>query len=278
MSAKSAITEEELRKMFDENFGRLRVESGHSLGREVQAAAWLQVSRYWHKLRNIAESVTDTEVKLSLPNQKTPKGRIFCIEGVVDIVREGEKVTMYDLKTHELEFVRKNINDYRDQLNVYAHIWQNLRNEKLDETAVIATPVPNQVRDALETEDPEKIAAAFTAWDPVVPVKFDAENVQKTISDFAKVVDQIEDHCFYPPPLSTLMQSDGQRGTFASRICRNCDLRFSCGSYREYARKYRDRGWTKFADFYDLEPTDEESLARFIATAPDEGSIGLADE
>src|SRR5438876_3937588 len=63
--------------------------------------------------RHIAESVTDTEVKLNLPNQKTPKKRTFCIDGVVDIVRENDAVTMYDLKTHDLEFVRDNIDLYR---------------------------------------------------------------------------------------------------------------------------------------------------------------------
>src|SRR5581483_6700319 len=106
MKTKPSISEPELREMFDQNFERLRIENGHSLGRDVQDAAWEQVLCYWRKLRPIAETVTDTEVKLNLPNQKTRKKRIFCIEGVVDIVREGEKVTMYDLKTHELEFVK----------------------------------------------------------------------------------------------------------------------------------------------------------------------------
>ncbi len=60
---------------------------------------------YWKKLRHIAEKVTDTEVRLNLPNQTTPKGRGFCVEGVVDIVREDEKVTMYDIKTHDLAVI-----------------------------------------------------------------------------------------------------------------------------------------------------------------------------
>lgn len=278
MSAKPSITEQELREMFDQNFGRLRVENGHSLGRDVQIAAWGQVLCYWRRLRNIAETVTDTEVKLNLPNQKTPKGRTFCIEGVVDIVREGEKVTMYDLKTHELDFVKQNIALYRDQLNVYAYIWQNLRGEQLHETAVIATPVPDEVRIALETNNPDEINAAFAAWNPVVPVEFDASNVKKTIAEFACAVDQIEDHEFHPPKLSTLLQSDGKRGTFASRICRNCDVRFSCASYREYARKHKDRGWTKFADFYDLAADEAEALARFVATAPENEELAAAND
>jgi hypothetical protein len=151
-----------------------------------------------------------------------------------------------------------------------APIWQNLRGERLDETAIIATPVPEAVSAAMKAGDPAKLEAALAAWNPVVPVAFDADNVQKTIAAFAKVVDWIEDHEFRPPPLSDLTERDGERGTFATRVCRNCDMRFSCTSYREYARKYRDRGWSKFADFYDLAADEAETLARFDATAPDE--------
>lgn len=278
MTVKPSITDQQLHEMFDQNFKRLRLENGHSLGREVQAAAWEQVLAYWRKLRHIAETVTDTEVKLNLPNQKTSRGRTFCIEGVVDIVREVDKVTMYDLKTHELQYVIENNEQYRDQLNVYAHIWQNLRGERLDETAVISTHLPDHVAEAIRSNDASRIEAAFATWNPVVPIDFDPDNVKKTISEFAKVVDQIEDHEFHPPPLSVLLQGEGKRGTFASRICRNCDLRFSCSSYREYARKYRDRSWTKFADFYDLKVDESEALARFAATAPDQDDNRTRDE
>mgnify|MGYP001484176626 CR=1 FL=1 len=272
------ITEQQLRDMFDQNFERLRLENGHSLSPGVREAAWEQVRCYWRKLRHIAESVTDTEVRLNLPNQKTPKKRSFCIEGVVDIVRENEQVTMYDLKTHDLAFVQENIELYRDQLNVYAHIWQNLRGERLDETAIIATPVPETVSEAMQSGNPAHIEAALATWNPVVPIAFDAGNVKRTIAEFANVVDQIEDHAFHPPPLSELIKRDGTHGTFATRVCRNCDMRFSCSSYRKYARKYKDRSWVKFADFYDLETDEAEALARFAATAPDEDNQADVDD
>ena len=94
MKTQPPISEQQLREMFDQNFERLRLENGHSLAPDVREAAWEQVRCYWRKLRHIAETVTDTEVKLNLPNQKTPKKRTFCIEGVVDFVRENEKGTM----------------------------------------------------------------------------------------------------------------------------------------------------------------------------------------
>jgi len=279
MKKSTPIDEAFLREMFDQNFERLRLDNGHSLAPAVRDAAWEQVRCYWMKLRHIAETVTDTEVKLNLPNQKTMKKRTFCIEGVVDIVRENEKVTMYDIKTHDLDFVQENIGLYRDQLNVYAHIWQSLRGESLDETAVIATPLPDVVGNAMRTGNPIQIETALAGWNPVVPIDFDAENVKKTIAEFAAAVDQIEDCEFRPPSLKHLKKREGARGSFATRVCRNCDMRFSCSSYREYARKFKDRGWSKFADFYDLEADEIETLARFEATAPEDSDfIPVGDE
>ena len=73
---------------FEENFERLRFESGHGISPEVKEQARLQILLYWKRLKKIAESITDTEVRLTLPGRKTPKGREFTIEGIVDIVRE----------------------------------------------------------------------------------------------------------------------------------------------------------------------------------------------
>ena len=72
--------ESALKKMFDENFQRLRAESGHSLSPEVKNLAWQQVVLYWRRLREIAESITDTEVRLNLPcarfvNPEAPTSR-----------------------------------------------------------------------------------------------------------------------------------------------------------------------------------------------------------
>ena len=118
-----------LRQMFKENYATLKLESGHAMSPYITEIAFQQVLRYWQRLRDVAERVTDTEVRLTLPEQKTPAGRKYAIEGVVDIVREDERTIMYDIKTHDAEYVRANINEYEKQLNVYAHIWHGLRGE-----------------------------------------------------------------------------------------------------------------------------------------------------
>ena len=100
--------EEKIRDYFEENYQLLRLEGGHALTADAKELALNQVLMYWKKLQDIAKKVTDAEVRLSLPNQKTPKGRTFSIEGIVDIVREEEMTGMYDVKTHDLEYIEEN--------------------------------------------------------------------------------------------------------------------------------------------------------------------------
>jgi hypothetical protein len=228
----SSDTEEFIREAFDRNFDRLRFESGHSLSPEVKEAALQQVLFYWRRLREVAERITETEVKLNLPGQKTPKGRKFGIEGVVDIVRENDRVILYDLKTHDQESVRANLADYEKQLNVYAHIWQNLRRQQLDQTAIIATSLPDSVKEAIETNDPDQLAKALANWNPVIDIPADSRHIDETIHDFGKVVDNIEEGRFAPPPVRQLKRRETRHETFATRSCRNCDARFSCDSWR----------------------------------------------
>ena len=153
--------EQAIQEMFEENYLLLQAESGHSLTQDVKQAALQQVLLYWRKMREVAENITETEVRLCLPEQSTAKGRTFAIEGVVDIIREGDHTVMYDIKTHDADYVLANKDLYEKQLNIYAHIWQNLRQQPLDATAIIATSYPAFVKEALS--DPQELAAALTS-------------------------------------------------------------------------------------------------------------------
>jgi hypothetical protein len=251
----AAITDQEvedqIRAFFKRNYDLLRQEGGHVLAESTKEQALQQVLHYWRKLKAVATTVTDTEVKLSLPGQVTPKGRSFVIEGVVDIVREGELVRMYDLKTHEEQDVRAERDLYEAQLNVYAHIWKGIRGQPLNETAVIAIRLPLEVREAIRSGDPAAIAAALAVWEPMVDLPFDQDKVQQTIEDFGHCVDAIEEGKFSPPPPEKLREVRGTRKrkghgtgggresemTFAQAHCQSCDARFSCGSYRAYQKQ-----------------------------------------
>jgi hypothetical protein len=243
--------EARIREFFANNYNLLRQEGGHVLAEGARQQALEQVLHYWRKLKDIATTVTDTEVKLSLPGQVTPKGRQFVIEGVVDIVRDGEHVWMYDLKTHVARDVRAEPQVYQDQLNVYAYIWTGIRGQRLDGTAVIATALPPELRDALRLGDVAIASEALAAWDPVVTLPFDEGDVQRTIDDFGRCVDGIEDAEFAAPPVEALARSrrtrhqPERRGsrenttlTFAQIHCQTCDARFSCAPYRDYQERY----------------------------------------
>jgi hypothetical protein len=230
-----AEAEEQIQGFFARNLLELQAEGGHALAPEVRETALQQVLLYWRRLRSLAERVTDTEVKLSLPEQRTPRGRTFAIEGVVDIVREEGRTTLYDIKTHPPEEVRANAETHARQLNVYAHIWQELRNERLDETAVICTAFPEPLTEALRSRDEGRVAIEIERWEPLISIPFDDEGVSETVADFAEAVDRIEDHDFAPPSLAQLRQPlPGMRRPFGTAVCRNCDARFSCGPYRRY--------------------------------------------
>ena len=230
--------EKRIAQMFEENYQSFRLAGGHALTEDVKRLVLRQVIAYYRKLRHIAESITETEVKLTLPNEQTPRGNKFNIEGIVDIVREEDETWMYGIKTHDEEYIRNHTHFYESQLNVYAHIWQNLRNNRLDHTAIISTALPEKVKTALASGDEKSQKLAFNDWNPVIEIDYSQENVDETIKEFAEIVDQIEDRCFSAPGVNYLKEKvPGIHVQFASYVCRNCDARFSCSSFRDYVRQ-----------------------------------------
>lgn len=226
---------ERIEEFFELNYEILRLEGGHALMEQSRQMALNQIIYYYRKMRDVAERVTETEVKLTLPEQKTPKGRNFTIQGIVDIVREENETWMYDIKTHDREYIEKNLELYQEQLDVYSYIWQELRGEKLNHTAIISTALSNSLRRAIKDNQPERILHEMSRWNPLVPVPFKKENVEKTIKNFGAVVDNIEEKKFKPAPVDRLNENvTGTKKNFATHVCRNCDARFSCPSYREF--------------------------------------------
>ncbi len=265
---------EKIKEYFEENYELLRLEGGHSVTEDIKQSALTQVLYYYTKMKDVANKVTDTEVKLTLPNKITPKGRNFTIEGVVDIVRDDDETWMYDIKTHDLEYVQSNKEHYEKQLNVYAHIWQELRGQALDKTAIISTAYPEGLKQAHLLNDQFRIAFELSKWNPMVDLNFDQLKVQDVIDDFAKTVDCIEDKKFKPAPTEKLREKmEGTNTLFGTRVCRNCDARFSCSSYREYAtsKGKGERGnFKKYFDDFGSDTDKEEWVnANLQARNPD---------
>lgn len=227
-----------LRELFEDNFEELKYETGRSITPSMKEFAWQQVKLYYEKLGEVAKKVTETEVKLILPEQVTPKGKKYTIEGIVDIVQEEDRITMYDIKTHNSKDVENNKELYKGQLNVYAHIWKNLRDTKIDNMAIIATAPPIELREAINIEDNDVIKSLLESWNPIVDLDFDNTEVTKQIQSFGEAVDKIEDGEFKAPSLAQLKQvKKGQKAPFGTAVCRHCDARYSCNSYDKYIKK-----------------------------------------
>jgi hypothetical protein len=268
------MSEDILRQFFEENFEALRLEGGRSLSPEVKEAAWQQVRLYWLKLHDVAMKVTDTEVKLNLPGQETPEGRKFGIEGVVDIVRGYGQTTMYDIKTHDLATILGNLDLYEQQLNVYAHVWQHLRGQELDETAIISTSFPRAVKEALNSGIPEQLACELERWEPIVRIPVNEDRLEATIRHFGEIVDAIEDGAFEPVPVEKLQSRlPGMKANFVTQVCINCDARYSCDSFRSYyvqqSRRAGDATMSYLTDTTsDIELTDRLIAGLDAAPAP----------
>ena len=81
-------------------------------------------------------------------------------------------------------------------------------------------------------------------------IPYKDEHISETINDFACVVDKIESNEFSPPPLKALEEKmDGTNIRFATRVCRNCDARFTCSSFREYVHSMGAKSFSKFKIF-----------------------------
>jgi hypothetical protein len=242
--------EQKLRDDFENNYEYLSLESGHGLNPFVREEAFQQVLYYFKKLKQIASKVTETEVRLTLPEQTTKKGRKFTIEGIVDIVVEDDEVCMYDIKTHDKEHIEKNKDFYKEQLGVYAYIWQGLRGEKLDRLAVISTSLPGLLKLAIRNGNKEKELQEFAKWDPVIPLEIIEDDINLTVEKFGIIVDKIEENEFAPVSLEKLNEIVASPNVkFATRVCRNCDARFSCASHRKYVMESNEKSKDQFKKY-----------------------------
>jgi len=192
-------------------------------------------------------------------------------QSVVYFVREGDRIRMYDIKTHYCEEVRRSCESYAAQLNVYAYVWRELRGSNVHEMGIIAIQLPERLRDALRKGDHECVAAEPDGWDPVVPIPSDPASLDEVFRAIAETVDKIEDGVFAPPPPAILAGTKaldenigGRRTAFATLHCRNCDGRFSCDSYREYARTTSKLGKQFDVLSYVAEAKDDGELDAWI--------------
>lgn len=230
------MTMDKLRELFEDNFEELKFETGRSITSNMKDFAWQQVKLYYEKLGEVGKNITEADVKLVLPEQVTPKGKKYTIEGTVNIGKEEDKITMYHIKPHNCQEVQKNRELYKGQLNVYAHMWKKLRNDPIDDIKVIATAPSPELREAINTHHENLTKSLIDSWNPIVPVPFDEEEGEKQMQSFGETVDKIQESKFKPPSVEKLKEiKPGQKSPFGTAVCRHCDARYSCSTYDKYS-------------------------------------------
>jgi len=261
--------EEFIAGVFRDELAIAEEETGIRANALARREALRQVLLYWRKLRSTAEKVEEAEVRLVLPNRESPGGRRYNLEGVVDIVADDEGTMMYDLKTHEPEYVRAHPAEYAAQLEVYAAIYEELKGRKIDGTGIVSTGLPAGLRAAMSAGDEAATAKEFEVWKPLIRLPFTRESRDATIEDFGRVVDCIEEGRF-PPQAPDFLDKDfaGKGRSFGNRVCQNCDVRYSCSSYRAWrldGKKFRKD--TVLEYFARAENYEENEEYRYAAEA-----------
>lgn len=265
-AARKIELEDFIQQCFSENYSSMVHETGQNLSLKQQEAAIQQVIYYLYRMWDIAEKVTETEVKLVLSGQKTRKNRKYNLLGVVDLVSDNTGTKMYDLKTLDRDVILEDQDKFRKQLSIYSHIWKGIRDQNLDGAAIIATSVPGEIRKAIREfiEDPEtkfnEFSTALTKVNPVISVEVNEELIQSFLTEFGDTVDKIEERVFTPASVVSLMtKQPGHNRDFGSLVCRKCDARYSCDSYREYIASSRGKVRALFSQYWDDEDDTAEN-------------------
>lgn len=235
-----SLSNEEVKELFEANLDQLKRSAGHTLSKEVEEQALMQVLLYNKKLHELASQVTETEVELVLPDQKTPAGKEYTLMGIIDVVIDEDGARLYDFKTMDIDAIEAKMDVFKHQINVYTYIWDELKKNDIDivEAAIIATNPPEVLKEiSYDTIDFECYQEAINKWDPKIIITLEDQPTQdETLAFIGDIIDQIEENQFDPQPLERLLHrfTPKSRESFATRVCTNCDIRHSCPSFQAY--------------------------------------------
>ncbi len=187
------IVPETIREWFDTNYMTLSKCEHSYLGQPQIEAAYKQVLRYVERNQSDWSRIQDAEVEVSLVKPD------YILLGKVDLIRgEGDTVEIVDFKSEKKPDVlieTAEMNRYRRQLEVYAHLIEEKTGKKVSKMHLYYTGEDNGV--------------------PTVTFNKSTEMIDKTIKEFDAVVEKI------------------QRKDFSGRakdknLCANCDMRHYC--------------------------------------------------
>lgn len=187
------INNESINEWFNNNYVSIVKKERAYLAEPQKEAALKQVLRYVNKQNGRWESIKEAEVEVSLVKDD------YILNGTVDLIKgKGNTVEIVDFKSEkkpDLEKEREKIEQYRRQLEVYAHIVQE--------------------RTGYEVS---KLHLYYTGeMDGIPTISFDKkkDSIESTIKKFENTVCKIKSKEF-------------NQKSKSNNLCLNCDMRFYC--------------------------------------------------
>lgn len=187
------IVPETIREWFDTNYMTLSKSEHSYLGQPQIEAAYNQVLRYVERNQNDWSRIQDAEVEVSLVKPD------YILLGKVDLIKgEGDTVEIVDFKSEkkpDILIETEEVNRYRRQLEVYAHLIEEKTGKKVSKMHLYYTGEDNGV--------------------PTVTFNKSTEMIDKTIKEFDAVVEKIQ-------------SKDFSGRSKDKNLCANCDMRHYC--------------------------------------------------
>lgn len=187
------INNETISEWFNNNYTSIAKKERAYLAEPQKEAALKQVLMYADKQSDKWDMIKEAEVEVSLVKDD------YILNGTVDLIKgTGDTVELVDFKSEkkpDLEKEREKIEQYRRQLEVYAHIVQE--------------------RTGYEVS---KLHLYYTGETGGIPtISFDKRNdsIDRTIKNFDNTVCKIKNKEF-------------KQRSKSNNLCLNCDMRFYC--------------------------------------------------
>ena len=189
------ISEDQINHWFEENYAQITQKEHLYLAPDTKHQAVEQVLRYYRNQDKSWSHIRQAEVEISLAKEQ------YILTGKADLLITGPNGTMelVDFKTDAKPDIndptdRNKLNQYRRQLEIYAHIIEQRTGQQISKTHLYYTS--------------EK-------GNPYITFPRDGQSTQQTIESFDHIVSRIEAHDFAMPARP-------------KKLCKDCDMCHYC--------------------------------------------------
>lgn len=187
------VTIRQVEEWFETNYHYLSRRERQYLNALAKGAALRHVQRYIQRERRHFDRLKEAEVDISLVKDT------YILSGSVDLIRgEGDTVELIDFKAEkkpDLVRDRERLQQYRKQLEVYAHLVEERTGHRVSRTHLYYTG--------------EESGNPFISWAK------DSKSIDRTMADFDGIVGRIEGR-------------DYRMKSRPGKKCEDCDMRFYC--------------------------------------------------